>query len=217
MGHGLLPGAREENILGFPSPSPSRGWLEGHSKEAHLLPKGSDQEDRPRRGRCLAHQEGRPPHGAGGPLPQQEETPRDKGSLWLTGWEDHPPLTGKTPPWDNRNSSLERWEDHPYPIWGSRILQGWWELGLRLFCKQAPVKCGSFSEHRRVPKGVLHSAILRPFIGCRDQPANSDALEARKREGETPGKKPRIQPRWKSRGEGRDRPRLAEKPGGSQR
>lgn len=151
------------------------------------------------------------------PLPQQEETPRDKGSLWLTGWEDHPPLTGKTPPWDNRNSSLERWEDHPYPIWGSRILQGWWELGLQLFCKQAPVKCGSFSEHRRVPKGVLHSATLRPFIGCRDQPANSDALEARKREGETPGKKPRIQPRWKSRGEGRDRPRLAEKPGGSHR
>lgn len=34
MGYGLLPGAREENILGFPSPSPSCGWLEGHSKEA---------------------------------------------------------------------------------------------------------------------------------------------------------------------------------------
>lgn len=97
------------------------------------------------------------------PLPQQEETPRDKGSLWLTGWEDHPPLTRKTPPWDNRNSSLEKWEDNPYPIWGSRILQGWWKLGLQLFCKQAPVKRGSFSEHRRVPKGVLHWAILRPL------------------------------------------------------
>ena len=31
------------------------------------------------------------------PLPQQEETPRDKGSLWLTGWEDHPPSPGRLP------------------------------------------------------------------------------------------------------------------------
>ena len=101
------------------------------------------------------------------PLPQQEETPRNKGSLWLSGWEDHPSLTGKTPSRDNRNSSLERWGDHPYPIWGSRVSQGWWELGLQFFCKQAPVECGPFFEHRRVSRGVLHWAILRPFSDAR--------------------------------------------------
>ena len=62
------------------------------------------------------------------PLPQQEETPRNKGSLWLSGWEDHPSLTGKTPSRDNRNSSLERWGDTltPSGAAGSHRAGGSW-------------------------------------------------------------------------------------------
>lgn len=125
------------------------------------------------------------------PLPQQEETPRDKGSLWLTGWEDHPSLTGKTPPWDNRNSSLERWRTilSPAGAAGSQRAGGSW--GCR-FSANKPLSSVVPSLSTEGPQGCPALGDSETIIGCRDQPANNDVSEARKREGETPGKKHRM-------------------------
>lgn len=73
-------------------------WLARRSQQggSPLLPKGLDQEDRPRRGRCLAHQEGRPPHGAGGPSLSRRKPHETRGASTRVGGPS-PPSPGRLP------------------------------------------------------------------------------------------------------------------------